>query len=66
MALPTNDEFRDSSMREKACSLLLAKLTRIQHRYRDHNDETLTTSYDCVTCATLENRVKEYEERLYA
>jgi len=66
MTLPTYDEFRDANIEQKKELLRQVKLGLIQHRVQDHNDETLTTFHNCVTCGVIESRIKHFEEELYA
>jgi len=66
MALPTYEEFRSASLERKKEMLQEVKLRRIQHRFQDHNDDSQTTFHDCVLCGVIDNRIKNFEEELYA
>lgn len=66
MALPTYEEFRAATLEQKKELLQRVKLQRIQHRVQEHHDEDLTIFHDCATCGAIENRIKNFEEELYA
>lgn len=66
MALPTYEEFRVAPLERKKELLQAVKLRRIQHRFQEHNDESQTSFHDCITCGVIDNRIKNFEEELYA